>query len=145
MRKKTLLILMGASAVLMFSAARMGGADIVVIGNRALGVDKLSVSEVQAIWLGHLVKIGRITPVAADLPAKDEVRKDFLRDVLGLTLLQFRVRRTKLAFTTQRPPPKVFPNEASVREWVAANPVRVGYLRPEMADGTVQVLLRVKN
>ena len=129
--------------VLFFGLAGMASAEFVVVGHRDLGVNKLTVAQVQAIWLGDQVTIGGTKMVAADLPSKHELHQDFLRDLLELTLKQYRVRTTRLAFNLQRSPPRVFKDQASVREWVARDTARVGYLRPEMVDSSVKVLLRV--
>lgn len=145
MQKRDLLILSGVLALMTFFVLGRAGADVAIVGNKDLGVSKLSLAQVKAIWFGQRVTIGTTKPVAADLPAKDQLRLDFLSDVLGVTLKQFRMRRTRLAFTHQLAPPKVVSNQSDLKEWVAANPERVGYLRPEMVDSTVQVLLRVRN
>ena len=131
--------------IMFFSCAWTVSAEVVIVGHKDIGVNQLSVSQVQAIWLGQVVKIGRTRLVAADLPASDELRRDFLADVLEMTLKQYRVRRTRLAFKSQLLPPKVLSSQDIVRKWVAENSSRVGYLRPSMVDSTIKILLRVKN
>ena len=129
--------------IMFFGFVCLASAELVVVGHRDLGVDKLTVAQVQAIWLGDQVMVESNQMVAADLSVKDELREDFLSDVLELTLGQYRARMTRLAFNLQLPPPRVFPDQASVREWVTRNTARIGYLRPEMVDSNVKVLLRV--
>ncbi|MEE8367852.1 MAG: hypothetical protein V3S30_06000 [Thermoanaerobaculia bacterium] len=132
-------------AMLFFGVVGMASAEVVIVGNKNIGVNQLSMYQARAIWLGQEVKLGRTTLVAADLPASDELRKDFLSDVLELTLKGYRLRRMRLAFKEQLLPPTVLKSQALVRQWVAEDPYRVGYLRPAMVDSTVKVLLRVKD
>jgi hypothetical protein len=129
---------------LLFGLVSTAGAELVIVGDQELGVNQLNLEQVRAIWLGQLVTIGRSRMVAGDLPAGDELREEFLRDVLKMSLKQYRTRRTKLAFTAQVAPPEVFPDQVSIRKWVAAKSSRVAYLRPGMVDSTVKVLFRVR-
>ncbi|MBE0621277.1 MAG: hypothetical protein IH605_11845 [Burkholderiales bacterium] len=69
------------------------------------------------------------------------IRDEFSSKVLGKSTTQMKAFWAKAAFTGKGNPPKELGGSADVKQAVAANPKRVGYIEKSAVDGTVKVIL----
>lgn len=130
-------------AALFWGAAAMANADVLVIGNAAVNIDKLSVSDVRDLYLGKAVQLpdgGRAEVI--DLFSGHPVREEFYEKVIGKDASQIKAYWAKRIFTGKGAPPDSRRTEEAVVRWVADKPGRVGYVSPSADTSSVKVLLR---
>jgi len=120
-------------------------AGVAVIGNRSLGVNSLSLSDVSRIYLGKSSVLGDGTYVIPiDQSVGTAARDAFYANVIKMTEVQAKAYWARVIFTGKGQPPQQESSDSAVKELVAQNPSFIGYIDESAVDGQVKVLARVK-
>jgi len=116
-------------------------ADFVVIVHPQVGVDHLSLAELQRIYRKEKTEWpggGAIIPF--DYAGTSELRRSFCRDVLGATVSEVQNFWINKRMTAGITGPKAFKSATLVKRFVANTPGGIGYIAPEQVDDTVKVV-----
>ena len=122
-------------------AAEAVQADVVVVVSARNPVSTLSRYQVADIFLGRSSYFpDGNDAVAVDQSEGSAVRDEFYASFTGMLAAQLKVHWSKIIFTGRGQPPKVVPNGAEVRKFVAAHPNAIGYIEKGKADASVKIL-----
>ncbi len=118
---------------------------LVVIVHPSNPVPGLSENEVMRLWMGKTRSFpGQSVAEPVSLRDGDGLRQRFETLILNKSPNQVRAYWAQQIFTGRGTPPKELSSPEDVRRFVASNPSAVGYLEPEMVDGSVKVALEVR-
>jgi len=115
-------------ALLLFLSAVGLYGQVVVIGPASLPMDRLTLSEIQHLYMGKTATIRGV-----DLTPKDNgegtLFKEFCQEVLGKSTHQIRAYWSRMIFTGQKsPPPQT--TTARLKEERTLRPPVITYVRP---------------
>ena len=125
-----------------FVWAQNQGRELVIIVNKANPTEEISLAELRKIFLAeraHWSHGGSITIAMRD--AGQSERMTILQQVCQMTEGEFNRYYLQATFTGQvQTSPKRFATAAGVRDFVAAVPGAIGYLRVNELNGTIKAL-----
>jgi len=130
MKVKTLIVML---IILAGSLPGLAG-EYSVIVNPVNSVQKLSVRELQAIFLGKSTAWTDGSKIKVAVFKKGDVHKTFLGDITQMTPMQFSVYWKKIIFTGNGTPITVVKDEAEMKEFIKANVAAIGYISPTALD-----------
>ncbi len=110
-------------------------AQVVVVVGASSTAGNMTKEQVADIFSGRSTEFEPVDQ--ADGP----VRGEFSSKVLGKSTTQMKAFWAKAAFTGKGTPPKELAGSAEVKQALAGNPKRVGYVEKSAVDGTVKVIL----
>jgi ABC-type phosphate transport system substrate-binding protein len=133
----------GIALLLIFSLGS-ASAEVVVIGNRSIKVDKLTLEDVGKLWLGEMkwLTTGERARVV-DQKAGSKIRRAFYAQVANKSERQLRSYWAKRVFTGRGAPPRVLSDDDAVKLWVATTPGGLGYVDGGVVDDSVKVLFHL--
>jgi ABC-type phosphate transport system substrate-binding protein len=140
--KKPVLAFIAAS---MLSAAMVSAqAETVVVAARNFAADKISVNQLEDIWL----KKNKFFPEGSRVYVIDQaegsrIRDDFYKKVTHKNPTQVKAFWTLLIFTGKGSAPKTLRDDNEVKHWVADTTGGIGYIDSASVDDSVKVLLRL--
>ena len=138
----TLALLISCGALLSVSAA-FGEVDIVV--NRSNNISSLSRDEAQRIFVGEKSAWPGGKHITVLMLAKGQPEREvILREVYRMNESDYIKYFLQAAFTGRvQAAPKDLASAAEMKARLAANPNAVGYLKKEVVDDSVRVLLKI--
>ena len=127
-------------AVLLLSFSVLCAAEgYAVIVNKANAVEKISSRDLKRIFLGEKTTWPHNKEkIRVAVFKKAALHKEFLRDILKKSPLQFSLHWKRILFTGTGSAPNIFNTDAEVKEFVKANPTAIGYISPQSLDDTVK-------
>lgn len=131
-------------ALLLMLCLGSASAEVVVIGNKAIKADSLTLEEVGKLWLGQMkwLASGEKARVV-DQKTGSKIRKAFYAHVANKSERQLRSYWAKLVFTGRGAPPRVLSDDDAVKRWVATTPGGLGYVDGGVVDDSVKVLFHL--
>ncbi len=120
-------------------------ADIAVIVNTSSSVSSLTLDEVKKLFLGKKKKFpggGKASPV--EQVEGSTIRNTFNAKVLSKSGKQLQSYWSKIIFSGKGTPPDSVANDMAVKSWVITNRNGIGYIDSSQVDGSVKVILTVK-
>jgi hypothetical protein len=127
-----------AGAILLSASAR--SQDVVIVANKSVTVSHVTDTQLREIFTGMRSRFGDGSPAIPVILKGGAVHEVFLRNHVGETAEEFRLRWRKAVFTGQGAMPKEVTSEAAMLEHVAATPGAVGYVSHLSNEGLVKVL-----
>jgi len=135
--RSTLLILI----MLMLTQSCFAG--VVVIANKASGVDALTASQVKALFLQKAKSLpSGSTAVLGDQSKNSTVRSEFGNKVLGKNPKKLKRYWSKRIFSGKGIPPKVIGDDEAMKAWVAKTPNSLGYINAAALDSSVKAVFK---
>jgi ABC-type phosphate transport system substrate-binding protein len=119
------------------------GEEILIIGNKGLPTDHLSLHEIKLIYLKKKLFIKNVKVVPVNLSPFNPLRKEFNRYVLRMDNEQLVLYWNTMYFNGIDPP-VVLSSQRAVVEFVSKVKGGIGYITPKYLNKKVKVLLRVK-
>jgi ABC-type phosphate transport system substrate-binding protein len=131
------------SMLLLLSFSTLCAAEsYVVIVNNANTDHEILAKDLKKIFLGEKSAWpnGKQIKVAALKGGDSEAHKDFLKDIVKITPLNFRMHWKRKVFTGAGAGTDIqfFTSEKKLKEFIAANPTAVGYISTASLDDTVK-------
>jgi ABC-type phosphate transport system substrate-binding protein len=127
--------------------ARAG--EIAVIVHPHNPVAAMSAREVSDLYLGRsrsfAVDDQKLPAAVYEQPQDSALRESFFRSLNGMSLKQLNAYWARLRFSGEVLPPMALPDSRLVLEAVGRNRGGIGYVDAALADGTVKVVLRLKD
>lgn len=117
--------------------------EILIIGNKNLPVDKLSIYEVRLIFLKKKLFIKNVKLVPVNLSPFNPLRKKFNKYILGMDKEQL-ILYWNTMYLNGIDPPIVLSSQRAVIKFVSKVKGGIGYISPKYLNNNVKVLLRVK-
>lgn len=115
---------------------------VVVIGNRAVPVEKLDANHTTQIFLKQVQTWANGKPIQPiDLKEGSPLRMEFYTKITGRSPGQLRAYWARQAFTGMGFPPREVATAADVSKVVQATPGAIGYIDKKSADEGVKILL----
>jgi ABC-type phosphate transport system substrate-binding protein len=106
-------------------------ADILVIANRDVPEDTLSIKEIQEIFLGKRVQWRDNSRIRFTTVGDAEVHRMFLKQYVNLSESDWKIYWKRMVFTGRGMPPETIATEAELIDFVAKTKGAVGYLSSE--------------
>lgn len=135
---KSRILLVGI--LLLTVSTGIGAQDHVVIVNKSLEVYKISVKELQKVFLGTRTIWPDGKKVTVVVLEKGEVHESFLKEVVKKKPVQFSLIWKKQIFTGKALSYKVMKNDKEVLAFVRETPGAVGYISQSSLNDTVRKL-----
>ncbi|RJF98561.1 phosphate ABC transporter substrate-binding protein [Noviherbaspirillum saxi] len=123
-------------------AACSGAAEIAVIVSSKSPVSSITPNQVADIFLARIATFptgARAVPI--DQPEGSPVRDEFYEKTARKSVTQLRAYWLNLIFTGKGEPPVVAADGEAVKRAVVNNPNAVGYIRTDLLDDSVKMLL----
>lgn len=121
------------------STARAASQDFVVVVNKNLGVENVSVEDIAAIFLGKKISWASGEDVVFAVYDDENIQNDFFKAYIRKNSSQFKSYWKKMVFTGKGRMPKFLKSEQDVLEFVNAYPGAISFL-PAPGQGSVKVL-----
>ncbi len=123
-------------------ATQVSAAELAVIVSPSNGLSRISVSELNDIYLGVADSFSNGEAAEPlDQPEQSLSRAHFIKAVLGMDERALKSYWSKLMFSGKGEPPEIVAGDAEVKRAVAANPRSIGYIDRSAVDNSVKVLL----
>lgn len=120
-------------------------ADVVVIAHPDSPVPALTPEQVSDLYLGRLRSLPNGEPVTVIEHKHDSnVRERFFRQLNRMSLKQLNAYWARLQFSGQVLPPTSLSDGKEVLKAVRSNRLVIGYVDAAEVDGSVRILLRLK-
>jgi ABC-type phosphate transport system substrate-binding protein len=117
-------------------------AEVVVIVHPD-NTSTVSAEDIQAIYLAKATTFANgETAIPINLPASNDVRTIFERDIIQRSKSQMKSYWSKLVFTGQASYPKEVSNSAEVVKLVASNANLIGFVDSASVNESVKIVLR---
>ena len=130
---------------LLLLAAGQGRADIVVILNVDNPVQALTPRQVSDLYLGRTRTFpGGAATLVFEQPRQARTREEFFHRLNGMSLKQLNAYWARLQFSGEVQPPIQLDDSAAVLAGVRKNSAAIGYVDATAVDGSVRVVLRLK-
>ena len=143
MRYRTLLVTVAAALLVAVSTPALA-ADMAVIVHRD-NANALSKSTVEKIYKGEMTTWPGGGPIIVyDLPESSDVRADFTRALLGMTVSKLKATWTVKLFSGKATPPKTTGSDSEMKSVVAANKNAIGYISASSLDSSVKEALTIR-
>ncbi len=117
---------------------QMAKADLVIIVHPSMN-EAISTDDISRVYTG---RASTLEPV--NLNDASPLRSVFDEKALGRTSSQIKAHWSKLVFTGKGSPPKEFPSDDEVINYVANNEFSIGYVDSSKVNDSVKVLHIVK-
>ena len=115
---------------------------VVVIGNRAIPVDKIDASQTTQIFLKQVQTWSNGKPIQPiDIKEGSPLRMEFYTKITGRSPGQLRAYWARQSFTGMGFPPRDVATAADVSKVVQATPGAIGYIDKRSADESIKILL----
>ncbi len=128
-------------AVLLFAATATYADEVVLIVNPANDLSEISLKDAKKIYLGKSKFFSsgeKVIPV--DQSEKSEVKGVFYEVIIGKSKSKLKKYWSKRIFTGKGTPPKVLKDDTAVLEWIAEQPLGLGYVFKSSVNDSVKVL-----
>lgn len=120
-------------------------AEIAVVVNRDSPVQTLNQRQVSDLFLGRARALASGEGVVLfEQPSQSPLREEFYRMLNGMGLKQLNAYWARLQFSGEVLPPASLPDSRAVLDAVRRQRNAIGYVDAALADGTVRVVLRLK-
>jgi len=133
--------LLAASAYMLLVGSVYAGVAVIV--NPASTLASATADEIKALYLNKANKIGGQIVKPVDHVYGD-VRKKFLRAVVGRKPREFKAHWTRLTFSGKASPIKIAGDDADVKRWVANHRGSIGFIHSDSVDATVKVIYKIE-
>ncbi len=128
--------------------ASVQAAEIAVIVNPNNPVSVMTAREVSDLYLGRtrsfVLDEQKIAAAVYEQPQDSALREIFFRALNGMNLKQLNAYWARLRFSGEVLPPMVLSDSRLVLDAVSRNRGGIGYIDASLVDGTVKVVLRVR-
>lgn len=122
-------------------AARSASAELVVVVDAQLGIDRLSHNEVVNIFLGRWRKFPNgITALPADQPVAGGQREAFYRKLVDKDLSAINAYWSRLYFSGKTNPPVDIATPTAVLEHILGKPGAIAYIDSKEVDARMKVV-----
>jgi hypothetical protein len=137
--------LLPAASAASIAGGAGGGADLVVVVNPAVAVDRLSASELETIFTSSR----RSWPDGSNIGAFSYAPEDVIRRAFDNVILRLSPEDVARFWLDQRVrggarPPRQVPNPSLAVRLVAKLPGSIAYVPESMVDSTVKVVARIR-
>jgi ABC-type phosphate transport system substrate-binding protein len=120
-----------------FSAVALA-ANYAIIVHKGNPESEISSRELKRIFLGKKTTWPNGDKIEIAVLREGDVHKEFLKDVVGKSPLQFSLYWKRFIFTGTATPLKIVKSEGEMKAFIRANPEAVGYISVEALDDTVK-------
>jgi len=142
MFKKKNPVLAFIAASLLSAAAVVAQAETAVVAGHSFTADKVTVEQLEDIWLGKIKYFPDSSPVfVVDQQEGSRIRDDFYQKVTHKNPAQVKAFWTRLIFTGKGSAPKSLRDDNEVKRWVSETSGGIGYIDKASVDDSVKVLL----
>ena len=140
--KKSLALTMLGIGLALTSATQ---ADLAIVVNHDYSGSSITLDQVRDLYHGKSKTLpnGERAKVV-DQPSGSNSREQFLARVLEQNESELNRNWSKLIFSGKGRPPEVLESADAVKRWITLNPEGIGYIDSKDVDGTVKVLLKVR-
>lgn len=135
-----------ATRTLMAAGLLLGAAcaqaELAIIAHPGNPLNSIEQSEVERIFLGRSRSFpggGTVKPV--DQAPGNAMREKFFASVLNMTEAQVTGYWSRRMFSGKGTPPDTLADDLAVKARVASDPASLGYVREDVVDSSVKVLL----
>lgn len=128
----------------LFLGAACAQAELAIITHPGNPLNSIEQSEVERIFLGRSRTFpggGTVKPV--DQAPGNAMREKFFASVLNMTEAQVTGYWSRRMFSGKGTPPDTLADDLSVKARVASDPASLGYVREDVVDSSVKVLLLI--
>ena len=125
-------------------AATCAQAELAIIAHPSNTLSGIDQSEVERIYLGRSRSFpggGAVKPM--DQAPGNPMRDKFFASVLGMTEAQVTGYWSRRMFSGKGTPPDTLTDDLAVKARVANDPTGLGYVREDVVDSSVKVLLLI--
>ncbi|MBL1275414.1 MAG: hypothetical protein COB30_004955 [Ectothiorhodospiraceae bacterium] len=125
--------------------ASQAQAEVVIIGNKSLAVESVTLKQAKKLWLKKSLKLpgtGKVKLV--DQFKANATYTEFYRKIVKKKPSQLKAYWAKVTFTGKAFPPEQMADDASVIDWVANTSNAMGYVDGSAVNDSVKRLLTVK-
>ena len=137
MRDPTLLLLIVLPLLLM--GAQAPPADILIIANPELAVERMAAQDVKRLYLGQQVLVGHTALVPAIL-SKEPLNELFARRFLDRTASQLTTYWRRQLYSGKGLPPKAFDRQQDIVLFVRTTPGAIGFVGPTAVTEGVRIV-----
>ena len=116
-------------------------AEVAVIVHPSVNLSEVSQDRIQRVYLGKTSLLAdgiSISPI--NQTKENEIRKNFIENVLDKSAAQYRSYWSRLIFTGKGAPPKEFSGDSAIKTQVSQNPKLIGYIDSASVDYSVKVI-----
>ncbi|HHH73132.1 MAG TPA: hypothetical protein ENL04_04855 [Sulfuricurvum sp.] len=113
--------------MLLVSAVLLGGEEWALIAHPAVRMNAMDISKIRSVYLGNQRYYGSQKLIPLQLPADSALRREFEKEVLGMTRNALREWWIRRHYLGQRPP-KVMASAEAVLAYVQQVEGSVGYV-----------------
>ncbi|MBD3243500.1 MAG: hypothetical protein GF331_23115 [Chitinivibrionales bacterium] len=115
---------------LAFLAAPGDSSDYVIVVNTGSGVTSMRISDVKRLYVGKMRRLGDHQAVPVNQPLDAEITEKFLRDIVGMTIDEYKEFWIEQQVKGGASPPMIQRTDESVVAIVSAVPGAIGYVSP---------------
>jgi hypothetical protein len=101
--------------------------DVVLVANKSVQISAIKITDLRAIFTGTKTRFADGSHAVPVLLRGGPVHEVFLKNYLGESPDEFRVRVQKAVFTGQGAMPRTFDSESALIAYVAITPGALGY------------------
>lgn len=134
--------------LMLVGLAPVGAAEIAVIVNPNNPVSAMTAREVSDLYLGRSRSFVRdeqkLLAAVYEQPQDSALRESFFRLLNGMNLKQLNAYWARLRFSGEVLPPMTLPDSQLVLDAVGRTRGGIGYVDAALVDGSVKVVLRLK-
>lgn len=130
-------------AGLLFGVASVH-AELAIIAHPGNSLDSIDQAEVERLYLGRSRSFpggGTVKPL--DQAPGNPMREKFFASLLGMTEAQVTGYWSRRMFSGKGTPPDTLADDLAVKARVASDPTSLGYVREDVVDSSVKVLLLI--
>lgn len=131
-------------AASLFLGAACAQAELAIIAHPGNPLNSIDQTEVERIFLGRSRSFpggGSVKPL--DQAPGNAMREKFFTRVLNMTEAQVTGYWSRRMFSGKGTPPDTLADDLAVKERVANDPTSLGYVREDVVDSSVKVLLLI--
>lgn len=139
--KLTMKLLRVFLSLILLSCCLSSRADIIVIGNVANGIEKLSKDEVINLYMGKNRRLSSgINAIPLDLAAPNEEKAQFYQLLVHRSLPEINSYWARLTFSGQGSPPLQIASVEEILRMVSSNKGAVAYIDRKYLDKRVKLI-----
>jgi ABC-type phosphate transport system substrate-binding protein len=120
----------------------LAGESIAVVTSKTSKIDKLSLAEIRALYLGETRRLqsGKTVDIG-DRDRASDLHRDFYHSVAEMSPKDVAVHWAKKVFTGKATAPaRVAGDDEAAKAWVKAKPDAITYIAAKSVDGQVKVV-----
>jgi ABC-type phosphate transport system substrate-binding protein len=128
----------------LFLGATCAQAELAIIAHPGNPLNSIDQAEVERLYMGRSRSFpggGSVKPL--DQALGNPMRDKFFASVLGMTEAQVTGYWSRRMFSGKGTPPDTLADDQAVKARVASDPASIGYVREDVVDSSVKVLLLV--